>query len=888
MVEATTVTVHRCRFVDHAPSAITSLAFPPTPLPPLKNKSRSLNTSKPRVRFGTLAIGHANGNIDLCEWSGSEKRLQSPQAWVIKKTLLGLYPSKVDSLAFIIRFPHELEPENVPSCFDLRLFSSGGGSELIEWDINRSSIRRTIGSHGGTIWCMAANPASTMLALGCEDGTVRLLSVVNDTLEHTRRFDRVKCRMLSIAWGPPIPRQTPQKQLNTPEDESSDEDDEDDWSDSWLVTGSPDSSLRKWDVATGRIIDRMGTDKIRGERTLVWTVGVLGDGTIVSGDSLGVVKFWDARTCTQLHSFKAHGADVLCLAIDPEGKAVYTAGVDQKVVQFTLVKTFGTDKGPLGFQGSSNRWIQAYGRRLHSHDIRALAIWPVYTPLPAAYRQHHPMDVAPVLASGGLDMTLAVTPAALPTSTIVKIVNPLETSTDTTFENSYQRRLAYSSGPSGTSSICLAQDANLLLCMREASLTVWRVSKKSDVDENELAQGVSGQEPEGRGWAKLLEMDLNVNSNLVASAISADGRWLVASDLFETKLFSLTTDLAGQLNPKRIRDFAKILLPHISTLSTVPSTGGIAFKFTPDSSKLIMTTSLSSYVLVIDLNSDRPQVLRRFDQHRQLDAFSQNRVIKGRLKERFNKPDVETEDSNGPPASDTNEQHDQQIDMSDSDNELDPVTPMVVNILRIAVSPDGQWLATSDDHMRTHIFNLDSMQHHCVLPSFPVPVQALTFDSINLNTLLMVFPDNSLHVYNVESRQFPTWWKDFSSSLPWRVTNAHDSILGATFDPKPPAEANRPQYLLLWGSTWICRLSLTDNKVTMRSRSKKRRREPVKGQTVHSHEEQFIDYKMITHYRPILFLDFLSNGELVIVERPLIDVLSTLPPPYFKPRYGAS
>jgi U3 small nucleolar RNA-associated protein 4 len=38
----------------------------------------------------------------------------------------------------------------------------------------------------------------------------------------------------------------------------------------------------------------------------------------------------------------------------------------------------------------------------------------------------------------------------------------------------------------------------------------------------------------------------------------------------------------------------------------------------------------------------------------------------------------------------------------------------------------------------------------------------------------------------------------------------------------------------------------------------------------------------------MLFLDFLTNGELVVVERPLIDILSTLPPPYFKPKYGAS
>jgi hypothetical protein len=30
-----------------------------------------------------------------------------------------------------------------------------------------------------------------------------------------------------------------------------------------------------------------------------------------------MVKFWDSRTCTQLQSFEAHGADVLCLVIGP-------------------------------------------------------------------------------------------------------------------------------------------------------------------------------------------------------------------------------------------------------------------------------------------------------------------------------------------------------------------------------------------------------------------------------------------------------------------------------------------------------------------------------------------------------------------------------------------
>lgn len=119
------------------------------------------------------------------------------------------------------------------------------------------------------------NPASTSLALGCEDGSVRLLSLEHDTLSHSRRFDRVKCRLLSIAWGPPTPP-TPSRSKNDNESEGSDQEDDQEWTDEWLVTGGSDSALRRWDIKTGRVTHRMAADKVRGERTLVWTVGVLG------------------------------------------------------------------------------------------------------------------------------------------------------------------------------------------------------------------------------------------------------------------------------------------------------------------------------------------------------------------------------------------------------------------------------------------------------------------------------------------------------------------------------------------------------------------------------------------------------------------------------------
>ncbi|KAJ6509309.1 WD40-repeat-containing domain protein [Mycena vitilis] len=857
MSEATTLALHRCRFVDFNPSPITALAFPPLPLP-FPNKKPSSFGKQP-LRFGTLAVGHANGNIDLCEWTGAEGDLQSSQAWAIRTTLAGPYPSKVDSIAFAVRHPDDLSAEGVPSCSELRLFSSGGGSELLEWDMDRGCVRRTISSQGGSIWSMSVNPASNFLALGCEDGTVRLLSLANDTLTHHRRFDRVKCRVLSIAWGPPSPRLS---SANKTTDDSSDEE-EDDWTDTWLVTGGSDSSLRKWDVATGRTIDRMGTDKIRGERTLVWSVGVLGDGTIVSGDSLGMVKFWDSRTCTQLQTFQAHGADVLCLTVDPTGTAVYTSGVDQKISQFCLVKTSSAEKS------STRRWIQTSSRRMHSHDVRALAIWPPYTTLPPSHKRQFPMDIAPILVSGGLDMSVVVTPAALPTNTIVKIVNPISTSIHSTFEDSYHRRLAYSSGPSSTSAIHVAREARLVCCARDAGLGIWRITKKplpSSEDEP-----IAADDPDAAGWEKVLDMELNVHTNLLATAIADNGRWLVVSDLYESKLFSLSSSSDGAIKPKRIKEFAIILRAHLPAKST--STGGLAFHFTPDSSKLVISTAVGSYILIVDLSTEdeKPRVLRRFDHHRHGSTILNDRVVKGRPLE------AESESAMN--------------DAEESEGEM-PAAPITTSVLRLATSFDGQWLASSDSHARTHVYNLDSIQHHCVLPSFPLAVQTICFDPSRPNILILAFPDNSIQLFDVESRQFPSWAKDICSNLPKRFTRAHDHILGVAFDPatagpslKASNGASIPRYALFWGSTWLCKIKLDDSG---RGGQKKRRREGEKSPKIDPMSEDHPNFKMVTHYRPILHVDFLAPGELVVIERPLVDVLAALPPAYFVHKYGAS
>lgn len=82
--------------------------------------------------------------------------------------------------------------------------------------------------------------------------------------------------------------------------------------------------------------------------------------------------------------------------------------------------------------------------------------------------------------------------------------------------------------------------------MRESGLSVWRIlSLAPPLSEEDLDEGAPSQDRQNGGWEKVLEIELNVQTNLAASALSDDGRWLVASDMYETRLFRLESDVSA-------------------------------------------------------------------------------------------------------------------------------------------------------------------------------------------------------------------------------------------------------------------------------------------------------------------------------------------------------
>lgn len=126
-------------------------------------------------------------------------------------------------------------------------------------------------------------------------------------------------------------------------------------------------------------------------------------------------------------------------------------------------------------------------------------------------------------------------------------------------------------------------------------------------------------------------------------------------------------------------------------------------------------------------------MLRRFDHHRIQDSIVRHsRALKGiQGKAKINgvhvNGDIDTEmlDVESP-------LEEEGQDTSDDDEEEDgkiTTKAALISVDRLAVSADGQWLATSDNQARTHIFNLDSISvspyFYSLFYSYPIFIASL-------------------------------------------------------------------------------------------------------------------------------------------------------------------
>ena len=358
--------IHRCRFVSYPPSAINALAF---------SHASSLTSKSSDFPFLRLALGRANGDIEI--WNPLDG------VWHQESVIRGGKDRSIEGLAWT-QDPDEVGKNGVTIAGRLRLFSIGCSTAVTEWDLALGRARRHSSGNYGEVWCIAAQPRGSRykntssagqttknnepefqqqcIVAGCADGAIVVLSTADGDLQFLKTLARPskrKARVLSVTFQ--------NRDI--------------------VLAGHADSTIRVFDTRNGRQINSMtlGPGPRGGPKEiLVWSVKCLPNGWIVSGDSTGTVMFWDGKHYSLVQRIQGHVADILDVVTSADGETVISGGMDRRT---TVYRRMGT-----GHTGERRRWAKINHRRLHKHDVKAMATFET--------RDFN------VLASGGLWQSL--------------------------------------------------------------------------------------------------------------------------------------------------------------------------------------------------------------------------------------------------------------------------------------------------------------------------------------------------------------------------------------------------------------------------------------------------------------------------------------------------
>ncbi|KAK7151929.1 hypothetical protein R3I94_008310 [Phoxinus phoxinus] len=455
--------VHRVRFFDYMPSAIRALAF-----------------NQPNE---TMAVARMDGAVEI--FLVSDKFFQG-------KIIPGRDQCGIEGLTWVGE----------------RLFSAGLNGQITEYDLKNQRVKYTIDAYGGPIWAITGNQQGTHLAVGCEDGTVKLFAVNEDKIQFERNLDRQKGRIVSLSWHP---------------------------SGSKIAAGMIDM-IQIFNVETGQSIHRMLTDRgtSRSKECMVWCVVYLSDGTIISGDSGGMVKMWNDHTGTLIKSHNVSTCDVLALSVSRNEDSIVAGTSEGFVVQFQFIS--------LVLEKNDKEWVRTRTFRNHTHDVRAVA------------------EITTAVVSGGMDTQL--------------VVRPLLDKIEVNSSASALQKIIFPH----RSLVSCARKAGLMLFQYPGHLELWRLGESE-------GQGIPGSSllvktnPE-----KLLHLKVKGEDHIRCSAVSPCGEWIAYSTASSLGLYRLHCDNNN------------ISITKISKIPKVLSSAKLCFS--SDSSHLFSASTQSSVHVV--------------------------------------------------------------------------------------------------------------------------------------------------------------------------------------------------------------------------------------------------------------------------------------------------
>lgn len=372
--------------------------------------------------------------------------------------------------------------ETLSWCND-RLFSGGLAGDITEWNLKLLAVKQTTLVTGTTVWCMDSHNLNKQIVAGTEDGFLNLFNVIDEGLSYEKILDRQEGRILCCKF---------------------------DHSGNIIVTGSVDV-IRIWNKTTGHVLHKMTTGRIdKLKETIVWSLHVLKDLTIVSGDSRGRVTFWNGNIGSQIDSYIASKADILCVTGNENDDKIFCSGLDPLVKTFSYTTIKKMDQ-------TITKWVETSKRKYHINDVKTMVCFKNY------------------LLTGSVDGYI-VTVTATNLKTIKKCAPLIQ------------------------DPVVICDSQRLTLFKYKNYIEIWRLGHAKDSHKelsninSDMASGniVSLKEiPQ-----KLLALKSRNNETILCANISPNGRWVVYSTNSFIRIFQF------QCNSDAV--------PNLSQLKVVP------------------------------------------------------------------------------------------------------------------------------------------------------------------------------------------------------------------------------------------------------------------------------------------------------------------------------
>lgn len=359
-----------------------------------------------------------------------------------------------------------------------RLFSTGLTGELVEWDLEKLQVKRKLLLTGNAAWCLDVNKAKTNIAIGTDSGYVNVYDVSNaDEVNYVKVFDRQEGKILCCKF---------------------------DFSGDYIVTGSTDF-IRVWNMKTGHAVYKMSMGRLEAlKETVVWSLVVLSDFTIIAGDSRGYVTIWDGKLGAQVDNFAVmKSGDVLAVAVSEDERMFACAGIDPKIKLYALTDIKSGAK-------VVSKWVKFFQRFVHEHDVKTLQF------------------VDNRVFSGGVDGYLGHS-----------------YSSKTKDCQSISKYGPFLEQPCSV----VAAEKRILLLKYLNYVELWKLGKPTETasltdDEDEKKTFYMLEE----GLEKLLELRAKGDSTIVCTSISPNGKFLVYSTVADIRIFRLKYEVSAPLS----------------------------------------------------------------------------------------------------------------------------------------------------------------------------------------------------------------------------------------------------------------------------------------------------------------------------------------------------